>query len=131
MDGALTMKNAIVLDPAVDGKIVERGSAEDKTLRKIVRMIDADLIDSEQFMGGLATFEPGIKVASHVHPDAEEINVVMEGKGNLVTNKGAQALKVGDWQFIPKGVPHFHENTGDVPFTILWIYSPPTGTIPK
>lgn len=131
MDGALTMKDAIVLDPAVDGKIVQRGSAAEKTLRKIVRMIDADLVDSDQFMGGLATFEPGIKVDSHVHPDAEEINVVMEGKGNLITDKGVKPLKVGDWQFIPKGVPHFHENTGDVPFTILWVYSPPTRTIPR
>jgi len=127
----MTMKDAIVLDPAVDGKIVHRGSAAEKTLRTIVRMIDADLVDSEQFMGGLATFEPGIKVDSHVHPDAEEINVVMEGKGNLITNKGVKPLKAGDWQFIPKGVPHFHENTGDVPFIILWVYSPPTRTIPR
>jgi quercetin dioxygenase-like cupin family protein len=125
------MKDAVVLDPAKDGKADIRGSIRDKSLRKIIRMIDADLLDAEQFMGGLATFEPGIKVAPHVHPDAEEVNVVLEGEGVFVTDKGKRPIREGDWQFIPKGVRHGHENTGDTPLTILWLYSPPTGTIPK
>ncbi|MBW1769049.1 MAG: cupin domain-containing protein [Deltaproteobacteria bacterium] len=42
-----------------------------------------------------------------------------------------QPLKTGDWQFIPKGVEHAHGNTGESPFTIVWLYSPPSKTFPK
>ena len=125
------MQDAVVLDPAIHGKVDVRGNAQDKSLRTIIRMLDEELLDSEHFMGGLATFEPGSKVASHAHADAEEVNVVLAGEGNFVTDKGAQPIKVGDWQFIPKGVPHWHENTGDTDLTILWLYSPPSKTIPK
>lgn len=125
------MKNALVLNPDRDGKIELRGSVAEGSLRTIVRMLDADLVNSESFMGGLAIFQPGAKVAPHVHGDAEEINVVLAGEGYFLTAQGAKPIKAGDWQFIPKGVPHAHENSGDVPLTILWLYSPPSTTIPK
>jgi quercetin dioxygenase-like cupin family protein len=124
------MKKGVVIDPVRDGKITMRGNADDKSLRKITWLIEEGLVDSEQFVGGLSTLEAGIKAPIHVHPDSEEINVVLEGQGNLLTDKGAEPVKVGDWQFVPKGVPHSHENTGDTPFTIIWIYSPPTKAIP-
>ena len=120
-----------VLDPDKHGNVEMRGNAEDRSLRKIIRMIDSNLTGSEFFMGGLATFEPGVKAPLHDHPDAEEINVVVEGEGLFITDQGTQPIKPGDWQFIPKGVPHSHENTGDTPLTIIWVYSPPTSTIPK
>lgn len=125
------MKKGIVIDPAMDGKITMRGSADDKSLRTINWLIDEGLVDSDQFVAGLSTLEPGIIAPLHVHPDSEEINIVLEGRGNLLTDEGARPVKVGDWNFIPKGVSHSHENTGDVPFTIVWIYSPPTKSIPK
>ena len=124
------MKKGLVIVPAKDGKITMRGDAEDKSLRKINWLIDTGLVDSEQFVGGLSTLDPGIRAPLHVHPDSEEINVVLEGEGNLLTDEGAQPVKVGDWNFIPKGVAHAHENTGDDPFVIVWIYSPPTESIP-
>jgi quercetin dioxygenase-like cupin family protein len=125
------MKKGIVIDPAQDGKITMRGKTEDKSLRTINWLIEKGLVDSEQFVGGLSTLGPGIQAPLHVHPDSEEINIVLAGKGNLLTDDGAQPVKVGDWNFIPKGVAHAHENTGTDPFTIVWIYSPPTESIPQ
>ena len=125
------MKKGIVIDPEKNGKITLRGSADDMSLRTINWLIDEGLVDSEQFVAGLSTLNPGIKAPLHVHPDSEEINVVLAGKGNFLTDEGAQPIKVGDWNFIPKGVAHSHENTGNEPFTIIWIYSPPTQAIPK
>lgn len=125
------MKRGIVIDPEKDGKITMRGNADDKSLRTINWLIEEGLVDSDQFVAGLSTLEPGITAPLHVHPDSEEINVVLEGKGNFLTDEGSQPVKVGDWNFIPKGVAHSHENTGEVPFKIVWIYSPPTKSIPK
>jgi putative monooxygenase len=125
------MKNAVILDPEKDAKVFLRGSSEDKTVRTIVEMVNPEVLDTEQFMGGLAHFEPGIKYEPHTHPDAEEIALVIAGQGNLITDQGVLPFKKGDWQFIPKGVPHSHENTGDSTMTIAWIYSPPTKAIPK
>lgn len=125
------MKKGVVIDPVKDGKVTMRGSADDNSLREITWLVGEDMVASEQFVGGLSTLPKGITAPVHVHPDSEEINVVLAGQGNLITDKGKEPVKVGDWNFIPKGVPHSHENTGDEPFTIVWIYSPPTTSIPK
>jgi len=121
----------LVIDPEKDGKRFDRGSAEDKSLREIRWLIDEDLADSKQFVGGLATFQPGMAAPPHTHPDAEEINIVLEGEGDFITPAGSQPVKKGDWQFIPKGVEHSHKNKAGIPFTIVWIYSPPPQSIPK
>lgn len=125
------MSQARVLNPVHDGKIEIRGAIEDNTVRKIVRMVGPEITGSEQFVGGLATFEPGTEVALHAHPDAEEVNVVVEGSGLFVTKEGEKPIARGDWQIIPKGVEHCHKNTGTGPLTIVWLYSPPSTTFPK
>jgi quercetin dioxygenase-like cupin family protein len=124
-------KRAINIDPLKDGKMVMRGTDEEKSLREIIRMLDADILESEQFMGGLATFLPGRTEPLHVHPDAEEINIILEGEGQLITDKDVINCKTGEWQFIPKGVPHSHTNKGKAPLRFAWLYSPPTKSIPK
>lgn len=124
-------KRAVNLVPSEDGKVVMRGTAEEKSLREIIRMLDGDIVESEQFMGGLATFVQGRTEPMHVHPDAEEINIILEGEGLLITDKDEILCKPGDWQFIPKGVPHSHSNRNSEPFRFAWLYSPPTKSIPK
>ncbi len=121
----------IVIDPERDGQRFKRGSGEGKGLREISLLVNKELIGSEQFVGGLATFPPGVAAPPHVHPDAEEITIVWEGEGNFTTPDGTQHIKEGDWQFIPRGVEHSHKNVGKTPFTIVWLYSPPTTSAPK
>lgn len=125
------MKKGFVIDPQKSKKIFTVGSADGKSQREINWLIDNELVGSEQFVGGLATFSPGMTAPLHAHSDAEEINVVLEGEGKLVTPEGVSLLKKGDWQFVPKGVAHSHGNTGEGPFTIVWLYSPPSKTFPK
>lgn len=124
-------KRALNLTPESDGKRVMRGTAEEESLREIIRMLDADILESEQFMGGLATFQKDITEPLHVHPDAEEINIILEGEGLLITDKDVITCTPGQWQFIPKGVPHSHSNKNDAPFRFAWLYSPPTKSVPK
>lgn len=125
------MKSAFVLDPEKDGTVDIRGSVDERTLRTIRLLIGRELTGSEHFTGGLATFEPGATVEPHAHPDAEEVNVVLSGEGRFIAGGEERPIKVGDWQFIPKGVSHCHENTGETPLTILWLYSPQTTSRPK
>jgi quercetin dioxygenase-like cupin family protein len=125
------MKKALVIDPETWGRKFMMGTAKEKTLREIKWLIDEELVNSEQYVGGLATFLPGNAAPSHSHPDAEEINVALEGEGKLRTPNGEQLIKKGDWQFIPKGLEHCHVNSGNKPFTILWLYSPPSKSFPK
>jgi quercetin dioxygenase-like cupin family protein len=121
---------ALNLVPTKDGKISMRGTIEEGSLREITRMIDDDILKVEQFKGGLAFFEPGRTEPLHVHPDAEEINIVLEGEGQLITDQEVIVCKPGDWQFIPKGVPHSHTNHTAAPFRFAWLYSPPSKFLP-
>ncbi|MCK5552317.1 MAG: cupin domain-containing protein [Deltaproteobacteria bacterium] len=119
------------MDPAKDGKRFMRGSEEEKSLREIAWLIDKELVGSDQFVGGLSTFPPGMTARLHAHPDAEEINVILEGEGDFITPDGDQPVKKGDFQFIPKGVEHSHRNTGKGSLTIVWVYSPPPKSVQK
>ncbi len=121
----------VVMDPAKDGKRFMRGNEEEKSLREIAWLIDKELVGSDQFVGGLSTFPPGMTARLHAHPDAEEINVILEGEGDFITPDGDQPVKKGDFQFIPKGVEHSHRNTGKGPLTIVWVYSPPPKSVQK
>lgn len=123
--------SAVVLDVEKDSRVELRGSKVEGTERTIQMLIDRESTGAEQFVGGYATFEPGMSVALHAHEDAEEINVVVSGEGLFITEEETTELKQGDWQFIPKGVRHSHANTGDTPFTILWLYSPQSESVPK
>jgi quercetin dioxygenase-like cupin family protein len=120
-----------VIDPEKDGERFNRGSADDKTLREIRWLIDEERVNSKQFVGGLATFPPGMAAPFHTHPDAEEITIVLEGEGIFVTPGAEKLVKKGQWQFIPKGVEHSHKNTGTEPFIFVWIYSPATQSTPR
>ena len=112
------MKKGIVIDPVKDGKVTMRGSAGDKSLRAITWLVGEGMAESEQFVGGLSTLEPGIRAPLHEHPDSEEINVVMTGQGNLLTDEGVQPVKVGDWNFIPRvcAIPTKTRATGRSPW---------------
>ena len=121
----------IVINPKKNGKRFTRGNAEEESLREISLFIDQELVNSDQFVGGLATFPSGATAPLHAHPDAEEINIVVQGEGDFIPSDGNHFVRKGDWQFIPKGVEHSHRNTGKGPFTIVWLYSPPTKSVPK
>ena len=66
---------------------------------------------SEEFMAGITIFEPGEASSYHVHPESEEINLVLSGSG-LVVSEGEEAeFGPGHAMWVPKGVYHQHKNT--------------------
>jgi quercetin dioxygenase-like cupin family protein len=97
--------------------------------RKVFRFVSPET-GSEEFMAGITIFEPGESSSYHVHPESEEINLVIAGSG-LVVSEGEEAqFGTGAAMWVPKGVYHQHKNTGTEPLKLLWVYTP-QAALPK
>ena len=61
---------------------------------------------------------PGGHSPRHSHSYEHE-NFVVEGHGRVWLDGSWHALSPGDVAFVPGGMEHIYENTGDVPFKFL------------
>jgi putative monooxygenase len=126
------MEHVRVVNPFRDAKQIWLGLQEEGLRRKVFRIIDKELVHSENLVAGLTIFEPGERCAPHNHPESEEINIAIRG-GGIAYDKTAKVetrFKQGDWIFIPKGHVHVHYNDGEEPLWLMWCYAPP-GELPK
>ncbi|MGG5823841.1 cupin domain-containing protein [Falsiroseomonas sp. HW251] len=57
---------------------------------------------------------PGAVVPWHLHA-AEEVILVLEGKGECLTEQGAEPYRAGDVLLLPARVKHSLRNTGEAP----------------
>lgn len=112
-----------LIDPFRDSEQIWIGLDEAGMRRKVFRFVSPD-IGSEEFMSGITLFEPGEASSYHVHPDSEEINLVLEGSGVLVSEGEESEFHQGHAMWVPKGVPHQHRNTGNAPLQLFWVYTP-------
>ena len=121
-----------ILDPFKDGKELWLGleKPELKMIRKVFQLITPETVDSKHMMAGLTIFEPGEASSVHNHPGSEELDVVIRGSGEVVSDGERATFKEYDYMFIPEGVYHQHVNTGSEPLWLLWAYTP-QGYLPK
>jgi mannose-6-phosphate isomerase-like protein (cupin superfamily) len=119
-----------VLFPFKDGEEIWLGLDTPGFRRKVFRTVNKDLVDSDHIVAGLTVFEPGERSAVHNHPESEELDIILRGSGILIDGDEHVSFKAGEWMFIPKGVFHQHQNTGDEPLWLIWMYTPP-GELPK
>ena len=124
------MRRIKLLSPFKNAKEIWIGLDEPGLRRKVFRLVDKELVDSDHIVAGLTIFEPGEGSSWHNHPDSEEVDVMVRGTGVFVDDGERVPFKEGDWVFIPKGVHHQHINTGDEPLWLIWMYTPP-GELPK
>ncbi|KKM09648.1 cupin [Clostridiales bacterium PH28_bin88] len=99
-------------------------------IRKVFRLVNHELVDSKHFCAGVTIFEPGEASSVHSHPGSEEIDFIIKGSGELVSEGERRSFVENDLMFVPEGVEHQHINTGNEPLWLLWIYSP-QGELPK
>lgn len=92
----------------------EQREAQDGWPRSVYLMIEPRTTGSERLAMGTKEVRPGSQIPAHVHPDAEEILFVYEGRGRV--RIGDQEVEIGPETavFVPKGVPHGFVNTGGV-----------------
>lgn len=122
----------LVLDPFKDAEEIWLGleEPEKKMVRKVFRLINGELVNSKHFCAGLTIFEPGEASSLHNHPGSEEIDFIVKGSGELLSEGEKRSFKEHDFMFVPEGIEHQHFNTGRTPMWLIWIYSP-QGELPK
>lgn len=64
------------------------------------------------------TLEPGGYTPHHAHP-FEHINLVLEGRGEIMTDAGPRPLEPGDFLLVPPNERHQFRNAGDAPFAFV------------
>jgi len=106
------------------------GLEEDGLRRKVFKVVDRELVDSEHMVAGLTIFDPGEASSYHNHPESEEINYIVRGSGKVVSEEEEEEFGANSFMFIPKGVFHRHVNTGDEPMWLIFMYTPP-GQLPR
>jgi quercetin dioxygenase-like cupin family protein len=112
-----------LISPFEDAEQIWIGLDEPGMRRKVFRFVSPET-GSDEFMAGITIFEPGESSSYHIHPDSEEINMVLGGSG-LVVSEGEEAeFSQGDAMWVPKGVYHQHKNTGTEPLKLMWVYTP-------
>lgn len=114
---------ARLISPFRDGEQIWIGLDEEGMRRKVFRFVSPD-IGSKEFMAGITVFEPGEASSYHVHAESEEINLVLEGTGVLVSEGEEAEFEAGQAMWVPKGVHHQHRNTGTSSLKLFWVYTP-------
>ena len=118
-----------VLNPFLDGEQLWLGLESEGLRRKVFRVVNQELVDSEHVAAGLTIFDPGESSSLHNHPESEEIDFIVKGTGEVVSNGERSSFGEHSFMFIPKGVEHQHVNTGDEPMWLVWMYTP-SGDLP-
>jgi mannose-6-phosphate isomerase-like protein (cupin superfamily) len=118
-----------LISPFDDAEQIWIGLDEPGMRRKVFRFVSPET-GSEEFMAGITIFEPGESSSYHVHPESEEINLVIAGSGLVVSEGEERPFGPGHAMWVPKGVYHQHRNTGSEPLKLLWVYTP-QAALPK
>jgi len=81
-------------------------------------LIDDDHDGAPVYALRMIEIAPGGHTPRHSHPYEHE-NFVVEGQGRVWVNGEWRAVRAGDVIFVPGGMEHTYENTGDTPFRFL------------
>jgi hypothetical protein len=95
-----------LISPFDDAEQIWIGLDEPDMRRKVFRFVSPET-GSEEFMAGITIFEPGESSSYHVHPESEEINLVIGGSGGRVEGerRSAPGRDVGPGRLPPAQAP--------------------------
>jgi len=98
--------------------------AEDGWVDMDVRwLLTRESVGSEHSVLGITVFPPGSKHDIHRHPNAEEFEYLVSGRGIARVGDADVELGPGEVVFVPKDDYHGFENTGDEPVFMIWGYA--------
>jgi quercetin dioxygenase-like cupin family protein len=112
-----------LISPFEDSEQIWIGLDTPGMRRKAFRFV-SPAIGSEEFMAGITVFEPGEASSMHVHPESEEIDIVLAGSGTAISEGEEQKFNAGTVMWIPKNIYHQHRNDGTEPLQLVWMYTP-------
>ena len=73
----------------------------------------------------LMTIPPGGEIGEEVHPDTDQVLVIVDGTAEAILDGGRSALGPGDLVLVRAGTQHNVVNTGDGPLRLFTVYAPP------
>lgn len=71
---------------------------------------------------GQSTYPQGATHENHYHPNAEEVVMVVSGRGTQIVGDDALDVGAGDVCFVPRNTPHRITGTSDDALVILWAF---------
>jgi oxalate decarboxylase len=95
-----------------------------------VKIIDRKNFPATNIASAIVTLKPGGLRELHWHPNEDEWQYYVEGKGRMtVFNAGTHArtmdFQEGDVGYIGKSIPHYIENTGDTDLVFIEVFPTP------
>jgi oxalate decarboxylase len=95
-----------------------------------VRVVDRKIWPATNIAAAIVTLKPGGLRELHWHPNEDEWQYYVKGKGRMtVFSAGAHArtmdFQEGDVGYIEKSAPHYIENTGDTDLVFIEVFPTP------
>ncbi len=86
-------------------------------------LIDKATAGTEDFLLGWTVLPPGARHDRHLHRNADEFFIVLQGSGRIYTDEGTEPAGRGDVIWTPRGRWHGFDNTGDEDVVLVWGWS--------
>lgn len=83
-------------------------------------LIDKAGVGTDDFLLGWTELAPGARHDRHLHRNADEFFIVLEGSGHIYTDTGTAPAAQGDVIWTPRGKYHGFDNTGDELVKLVW-----------
>jgi quercetin dioxygenase-like cupin family protein len=86
-------------------------------------LIDKATAGTDDFLLGWTVLPPGARHDRHLHRNADEFFIVLQGSGRIYTDEGTEPSAQGDVIWTPRGRWHGFDNTGDEDVVLVWGWS--------
>ncbi len=74
--------------------------------RERVFFVNPELAGTDEFLAGKLTYQPGVRSPYHFHQGCEHFQLILEGRGVVVTEEGEIPVGPGTLIFIHEGDKH-------------------------
>jgi quercetin dioxygenase-like cupin family protein len=86
-------------------------------------LVTKETVGSTQTVFGVTIFPPGSKHEIHRHPNAEEVEYIVSGRGTAHVGADAVELGPGEAVFVPRNEYHGFENPSGEEVVMAWCYA--------
>lgn len=86
-------------------------------------LVTRETVGSTQTVFGVTIFAPGARHELHRHPNAEEVEYIVSGRGTAYVGDDAVELSAGEAMFVPRDAYHGFENSSGEEAVMAWCYS--------
>jgi quercetin dioxygenase-like cupin family protein len=86
-------------------------------------LVTKETVGATQTVFGVTIFPPGSKHEIHRHPNAEEVEYIVSGRGTAYVGADAVELGPGEALFVPRNEYHGFENPSGEEVVMAWCYA--------